>query len=132
MWEELQKVSLLMHVASPILKFKPQSGYSIPERWALGIEYKLKLYFLGIIPLGDHFIRLVELNQKEKRIISNEHGRLTKVWNHIINFDAINDQIIFYTDEIEIKAGVLTLSIWMFAHLFYRHRQNRWKKRLGC
>lgn len=130
MWEELQKVSSLMHVASPILKFKPQKGYSVPERWVLGTKYKLKLSFFGIIPLGDHFIKLVELNQKEKRIVSNEHGKLTKVWNHIIRFQAIDDQTIKYTDEIEIKAGLFTLSIWVFAHIFYRHRQNRWKKYL--
>ena len=130
MWQELQKVSSLMHVASPILKFKPQEGQSLPEKWILGTEYKLRISSFGIIPLGNHFIRLVELNKEEKRIISNEHGKLTKVWNHIINFDAIDDQTINYTDEIEIKAGILTLPIWLFAHVFYRHRQRKWKKLL--
>mgnify|MGYP000465861532 FL=1 len=120
-----------MHVASPILKFKPHEGHSIPERWSLGTEYKLKLSFLGILPLGDHVITLVEINKDENRIISNEHGNLTKVWDHIIKFKAIDDQHIEYTDEIEIKAGVLTLPIWLFSQLFYRHRQNKWKKRIG-
>jgi len=32
-----------------------------------------------------------------------------------------------YTDEIEIQAGWLTPGIWLFAQLFYRHRQRRWK-----
>ncbi len=73
MWQELQKVSSLMHVASPILKFKPQKGQSIPDEWALGIEYKLKLSFFSIIPLGDHFIKLVDLNKEQNLIISNEH-----------------------------------------------------------
>ena len=119
-----------MHVASPILKFKPQKGFFVPEKWSLGTEYKLKLSFFGIIPVGNHFIKLVELNREENRIISNEHGRLTKVWNHIIKFHAIDDQAVVYTDEIEIKAGILTLSIWLFAHILYRYRQNRWKKLL--
>ncbi len=57
-------------------------------------------------------------------------GNLTKVWNHIINFHAIDEQTIEYTDEIEIKAGILTLSIWLFSQVFYRHRQNKWKKLL--
>ena len=130
MWDELQKVSSLMHVASPILKFKPQKNHSLPEKWALGNEYKLKLSFFGIIPLGGHFIKLVELNKEEKKIVSNEHGNLTKVWNHIIKLKPIDEQTIEYTDEIEIKAGILTFSIWLFAHIFYRHRQSRWKKLL--
>jgi len=130
MWEELQKVSSLMHVAVPILKFKPQKNQTLPEKWALGTKYKLKLFFLGIIPLGDHFIKVVEINQEKKIIVSNEHGNLTKVWNHIIKIVPIDDQNINYTDEIEIKAGLLTLSIWLFAHIFYRHRQNKWKKLL--
>jgi len=129
-WNELQNVSSLMHVSSPILKFRPQNNFTLPEKWELGKEYKLKLYFLGIIPLGDHYITLAEINQNRKIIVSNEHGKLTKVWNHIIKIVPINDQTIEYTDEIEIKAGVLTLSIWLFAHLFYRHRQRRWKKLL--
>ena len=131
MWEELQKVSSLIHVASPILKFRPQEGHSVPEKWSLGTEYKLKLSFFGIVPLGNHVIKLVELNKEENLIISNEHGKLTKVWNHIIKFNAIDYETIEYTDEIEIKAGVLTLFIWLFAQIFYRHRQNRWKKLIG-
>lgn len=130
MWDELQKVSSLMQVASPILKFRPQNNQTLPEKWELGTEYKLKLSFFGVVPLGDHFIRVVEINQKKKTIVSNEHGNLTKVWNHIIKIVPINDQSIEYTDEIEIKAGLLTLSIWLFVQIFYRHRQSKWKKLL--
>ena len=130
MWEELQKVSSLIYVASPILKFRSQKGSSIPEKWSLGNEYRLKLWFLGIIPIGDHFIKLVELNKEENLIVSNEYGRLTKAWNHTIEFNAIDHQTIEYTDEIEIKAGIMTLFIWLFAQIFYRHRQNKWKKLL--
>ena len=83
-----------------------------------------------IVPLGEHFIKLAEINQNKKNIVSKEHGKLTKVWNHIIKIVPIDDQNIEYTDKIEIKAGVLTLSIWLFAHIFYRHRQRRWKKLL--
>ena len=120
-----------MHVASPILKFKTQKGHSIPEKWFLGTEYKLKLSFFGIVPLGDHVIKLVEINKEKNLIVSNEYGKLTKVWNHIITFYAIDDQTIKYTDEIEIQAGILTLSIWLFAQIFYRHRQNKWKELIG-
>lgn len=131
MWQKLQKVSSLMYVASPILKFRPQKGYSLPDKWIIGTEYKLRISSFGIIPLGNHFIRLVELNQETKRIVSNEHGMLTRVWNHTITFNEIDDQTIRYTDEIEIEAGIMTLFIWLFAHIFYRHRQRKWKALLA-
>jgi hypothetical protein len=30
-------------------------------------------------------------------------------------------------DTVEVRAGVLTPFIWLFAQLFYRHRQRRWR-----
>ncbi|QDT96794.1 hypothetical protein [Gimesia aquarii] len=130
MWDELQKTSSLMYVASPILKFKPEQGHPVPEKWDLGTEYKLQVSFFGILPLGSHIINLVELNKEENRIVSHEHGSLTSTWNHIIKFNAMNDETIEYTDEVEIHAGIGTLFVWLFAHIFYRHRQNKWKKLL--
>ena len=33
-----------------------------------------------------------------------------------------------YADEIEIRAGLLTVFVWLFAHGFYRYRQMRWQR----
>lgn len=131
MWTALQKVSSLMYVSTPIIGFVPQKGCLLPEIWTIGTIYKLKLYLFGIIPFGDHFIRLVEIDHNEKTIISNEHGKFIKVWNHTIRLKPIDDHAIDYTDEVEIEAGILTLPVWLFAHLFYRHRQKKWKKLLS-
>ena len=32
-----------------------------------------------------------------------------------------------YRDTVEIHAGLGTLPAWLFAQLFYRHRQRRWR-----
>jgi len=127
MWDELQKVSSLLRVASPILTFEPQKGHSVPEKWELGTEYRLKLSFFGIVPLGQHIIELATLDREKRTIVSNEHGSFVKTWNHVIKFEAIDGESIHYLDEIEIKAGLLTVPILLFAHLFYRHRQRQWK-----
>ncbi len=132
MWQELQNVSSLEYVAAPLLVFKPQTGFSMPLKWDTETEYKLNLFFLGMIPFGKHFIKVITLNEAENRILSNEHGSLTKVWNHEIRFHALDARHIEYTDEIEIKAGILTLAVWLFSQVFYRHRQARWKKLLAA
>jgi hypothetical protein len=127
MWEKLQDVSSLIYVASPLIKFRAKKGHSLPEKWSLRNKVELELSLFGIMPLGDQIIDLVYTNQAERTIVSNEFGKLIKVWNHTIKFNAVNDQAIAYSDEIEIEAGVLTIPIWLFAHLFYRHRQRKWK-----
>ena len=131
MWKELQNISSLMYVASPLLKFEPLDDCQLPAKWHVGEEYHLNLSLFGIIPLGRHSIKITEINSEKKMIISNEHGHLTKKWNHRIKVEPKNSHSIYYTDEIEIEAGVLTFSIWLFAHIFYRHRQRRWKNYLA-
>ena len=87
----------------------------------------MKLYFLKLIPLGWHTIRLVKMDKKTNTISSQESGLLAQVWNHNISFREVGSGKVSYTDEIEIQAGCLTPAIWLFAHIFYRYRQRRWK-----
>jgi len=74
---------------------------------------------------------LNKIDEKKKEILSSENGTLTKVWNHKITVEKIEEKTVRYTDEIEIKAGLLTFFVWLFSHIFYRHRQRRWKQLLG-
>lgn len=74
---------------------------------------------------------LARISTTEANLIeSRESGALAPVWNHTIRFHSLEDGKLHYIDEIEIQAGLLTGVIWAFAHLFYRHRQRRWKKLL--
>ena len=131
LWQKLKKVTSHQYIIFPLLKFKPQRNYTFPETWELGVTYKLKMSLFGFIPLGNHLIEVIEINENEKRIVSNEHGSLTKIWNHTVTIRTIDEQKVEYTDKIVIKAGILTFAIWLFAHFFYRHRQRRWKKLLA-
>ncbi len=128
MWGELQKVSSLRHVAAPLLQFSARNDKPLPEKWAVGEEYRLRISLFGLIPLGRHTIAIDDIRLDAWTIVSREHGRLARVWNHLIKIEPIDESRIRYTDEIEIQAGILTGLIWIFAHVFYRHRQRRWKK----
>ena len=131
MWDELQKVSSLVNVASPLLIFKSQDKNPLPEQWLIGQEYALSVFILGIIPLGKHVIKIIKIDAQNMQILSNEYGVLTRTWNHLIKVEKDTDYKIRYTDEIEIKAGMLTIAVWLFAQIFYRHRQKRLKKLIG-
>lgn len=127
LWQKIIEPTSLQYVASPILSFVPIQEGSLSGEWKVGTPYSLKLYFLKFIPLGQHTIKLVKIDKETNTIVSQENGHLAKVWNHIISFKEERPGVVSYTDEIEIRAGLLTPSIWLFSQLFYRHRQRRWK-----
>ena len=127
MWSELQKVSSLMYVAAPILIFKSQDKYPLPDKWNINQEYPLSIFLFGNIPLGNHVIKISKIDAKNMQILSNEFGLFAQTWNHLIKIEKTEDNKIRYTDAIEIKAGIFTLGIWLFALIFYRHRQKRWQ-----
>jgi hypothetical protein len=127
LWQKIVKPESLRFVASPILAFVPIEPGVLDRDWEIGRNYALKLYLLNFIPLGRHIIQLVIVDRQKNFISSRENGLLVPVWNHNITFQEIKPGLVNYTDEIEIRAGWLTPLIWFFAHLFYRHRQRRWK-----
>lgn len=127
LWQEISKPDSLQFVASPILVFVPIESGVFDIEWEIGRDYPLKLYFLNLIPLGRHTIQLVEVDRDRNVISSRESGPLVPVWNHTILFQETRPGLVSYTDEIEIRAGWLTPFVWLFAYVFYRHRQRRWK-----
>jgi hypothetical protein len=131
LWEKIKEPWSLQYVAAPILSFRPQNEVTLTGDWEVNKPYPLKLHLFSIIPLGTHTIKLVKLDKKSKTIQSQEKGLLAPVWNHDIQFSEIEPGKVRYTDRIEIKAGLITPIIWLFAHFFYRHRQRRWRVLMG-
>jgi hypothetical protein len=126
-WEKIIQPKSLQFVSAPILNFQSLRAGELEVEWETGKLYEVKLYFLNFLPLGHHRITLTTIDRETNTIVSNESGLLAPVWNHAIRFNQIEENKIHYMDEIEIQAGLLTVFIWVFAHIFYRHRQRRWK-----
>lgn len=55
----------------------------------------------------------------------NGYSPLISKWDHLITAQEVNGGTL-YRDSVTIKAGVLTPFVWLFARLFYAHRQRRW------
>lgn len=131
LWDKIIEPGSLQFVAAPILSFIPKNNADFSNTWEIDKPYPLKLRLFSFIPLGTHTIRLVKIDKRSKMIQSREKGLLAPVWNHDIQFEEIEPVKVKYTDRIEIKAGLLTPIVWVFANLFYRHRQRRWRVLLG-
>lgn len=130
-WEELQKPSLLQHIAAPILYFEAINPPTLPSKWQEG-KYLVRMKLFGILSLGTQWIG-IEIPSEHApgvsyRLRDNGYGQLIKVWDHLIHFEPTDDGKTRYTDQVVLDGGLLTPFAWFFAMLFYRHRQQRWRQ----
>lgn len=130
-WQEVSTSRLLLYVASPILEFVPIGNEPLPAIWSPG-EYMVQMKLLGIVPLGKQAIAISFPTPPEAgkhySVLDDGKGQIASTWRHLITIEDSGDGRTLYTDEVTVKAGVLTVFIWVFANFFYRHRQNRWKR----
>lgn len=123
----LRTSRLLIHVASPVVKFIPAGATQLPEKWEEG-AYWVSLRLFGFIPFGK---QAVVISYPESpnyfSIRDNGHSVLVKKWDHRITINPMGTGTL-YRDHVTIEAGVFTVFVWAFAQLFYRHRQRRWRQ----
>ena len=77
-------------------------GRELPERFAAGETYRVRLLFFGVVPAWWHEIHVVRLDDAHREIVTAEHGGPVKEWNHRITVDERGPWRSHYTDEIEI------------------------------
>ena len=80
------------------------------------------------MPAWRHEIHIARVDDASREIQTAEHGGSIKQWRHRITVDERGPYRSQYTDEIDIRAGVLTPFVWAYAQLLYRYRQMRWRR----
>lgn len=121
---------LLEYVAYPLIRFTPISPGTFPKQWSTGTHW-VGLRILGFLPFGKQAIVISYPEAVEGFLLrDNGHSALVRVWDHTITIKAEAGRT-WYTDTVNINAGLLTLPIWLFAKVFYHHRQRRWRKLVG-
>ena len=127
-WKYLQYPATLEFIADPVLKFD-YSTDPPADRWKQK-EYPVQLKVFSIIPFGNHIIR-IEIPENNtgyyRQLRDNGYGDLIQLWDHRITLVDMDNKKVKYTDELKIKAGLLTPFVWFFARIFYAWRQYRWK-----
>jgi hypothetical protein len=125
-WDTVKQPETLRYVTKGLLGFRPEG--ELPKHFNAGETYRVKLLFFGFVPAWWHEIRIERLDDAEREILTSEGGGAVKEWRHRITVDERGPWRSWYTDEIAIKAGVLTPLVWAYAQLFYRYRQMRWRR----
>lgn len=122
---ELARPALLQHLAAPMLAFVPLAPPEFPAVWSPG-AYQARLLLGGRVPLGVHTLAPQPLPPDSAPLVWHDagHSGLVKVWDHRITIVDVHGMT-RYTDLVEVQAGVLTGVAWLFAKVFYAHRQRR-------
>ncbi|MGD8244871.1 MAG: hypothetical protein PVI63_06740 [Anaerolineae bacterium] len=125
-WQALLKRDTFLYITRGMLGF--QGADQWPEVFGEGLEIETRLVFLHLIPGWKHRLRVVRIDEEKREMASEEEGGLIQQWNHRIFVERVAAQRCRYTDEIDIEAGLLTGIVWVYAHIFYRYRQARWRR----
>jgi len=132
-WDAVRRPVTLRYVAAPLLTFEPLDPPRLPEEWA-DEEYVVRLRLFGVVPLGTQTVRpTVERadgtpGRQFYHLRDAGSGRLASTWDHHITLRETPDGKTVYTDSVIVDAGVLTPLVWLFAVVFYRYRQHRWRR----
>jgi len=127
-WQEVNTTRLLRHVARPLLTFEPIDPPQWPAQWQ-DERYLVRLRLMGLLPLGKQWVVITRWVSQQPRyeVRDNGYGALARRWDHHVSIWPLSESSARYVDRVEIEAGLLTPVVWLFAALFYRHRQRRWR-----
>jgi hypothetical protein len=122
---ELAKPMLLNWVSWPMLHFVAVNPPALPGRF-VATSYRTRLMLGVLLPIGEHTLDLQVAPGNGPGLVWHAAGfsNLIQVWDHKIRLEDFHGMT-RYTDEVEVHAGPLTALAWLFAYVFYAHRQRR-------
>jgi ligand-binding SRPBCC domain-containing protein len=118
-----RKPEVMAYVMSPVLRLY---RLDVPDTIEVGSQGSARLWWFGVIPAWTHHLTVERLGATE--IYTHEHGGPVHTWNHLLTFEAIDDQRCRYTDEVETDDGLRGAPTRLFIRLMFRHRHRRWHR----
>jgi len=128
-WDTLKKTDTFLYITRGFMGFEGTAEW--PSEFRLGLEVNTRILFFNFLPAWRHSLSVVRMDAQALELHSQERGGPIGRWNHLIRLERLPDHRTGYSDTIDIKAGAATIPVWIFAHLFYRYRQFRWKMLIG-
>jgi hypothetical protein len=125
-WELLLRKETFLHITRGMAAFTDAADWP-SILFVPGATLKTRVRLFGWGPAMPHQVRVIRVDESQRAINTEEDGGLVRVWNHQIRVEPLSDVECRYTDRIELQAGLLTPGVWLFAQIFYRYRQRRWR-----
>lgn len=128
-WRAVTTPAGFRFVTRGLVELSGLDARAATAEWTQGTTVTGRLRVLGV-PFSHHRITLESIDHERRSLRSDEGGGPIRSWRHLITVHDVADDPTrcSYTDTIEINAGLLTPVITLFAHAFYRLRQQRWRR----
>ncbi len=129
-WERLLQKKTYLYLVQGWLAIEKTQAW--PDAFFVqGASIVMQIRLFGKGPLSSHEAQVVLVDESAREIATDESSRLVRIWKHCMRVEALPGNRSRYTDRVLISAGLLTPAVWLFASLFYRARQQRWKRLLA-
>jgi hypothetical protein len=124
-WAGVRTPHAFVHVARGMLRYPAAERIHGP--WRTGQTIAGWTFLFGVLPFSKHHLAVESIDDATMELWSDEHGGLVRSWRHRLSVTPVDAGTCRYEDHIEIDAGPLTRVVAIYAHVFYRHRQRRWR-----
>jgi uncharacterized protein YndB with AHSA1/START domain len=124
-WAATRTPEAFRYVTRGLLRI---TGLPRTGRFASGTRVEGWLLLGGVLPLHRHHLEVVRVDHAAMTLSSHEWGGVLRRWDHDIIVERLDDDRSRYTDRVLIDAGPFTMPVAVFAWLFYRYRQRRWRQ----
>ena len=125
-WAAVKRPATLLHITRGFLGFS--GADRMPPEWREDTVFPTRFWFFHVLPAWwQHTLSVKQMDEAQRVIASHEYGGMIRVWDHTIRVSPAPSGC-EYSDEIKIHAGLFTALIWLYANIFYRYRQARWRR----
>jgi hypothetical protein len=126
-WELLLLKDTFLYITRGMMSYTDTGEW--PTRlFSEGTTLTTRVRLFGCGPSFPHKVEVVRVDDSRREVETKESGGLVRVWNHQMRVGTVSDAECRYTDCIELQAGLATPLVWLFAAVFYRYRQRRWRR----
>jgi hypothetical protein len=127
-WNAVQTSALLAEISYPLVTFSAVDPDPLPAHWTEAATVRLVSSLFGWIPLGERTLFFEQVSPNTMTIQTRERDPLIQRWDHRIQIHPMGEGLCRYSDAVAIDAGLLTVPIYLFAQLFFRHRHRKWRR----
>jgi uncharacterized protein YndB with AHSA1/START domain len=124
-WAATRTPAAFRYVTRGMLRI---TGLPRTGRFGPGTRVEGWLLLAGVLPVHRHHLEIVKVDHETMTLSSHEWGGVLRRWDHDIIVERLDGHRSRYTDRVLIDAGPFTMPVAVFAWLFYRYRQRRWRQ----
>lgn len=126
LFAEVMRPEAMLYIVRPLMTFTPTPGTFLPDTWTDG-HWQVHMHLLGVLPLGRQWISLT-VDARQRHLRDDGHSGLVSRWTHDITVRDLGGGRALYADTVDIRAGLATPVVALWARVFFRHRQRRWAR----